>query len=83
VQTKQVLKKIRELKNTPEQLRKTEIINEVAYVVDICFTVLSYKSLAKANTELIQELGRNTERLLAEWRQDAVNHLRPAKDYKA
>ena len=43
----------------------------------MCYTVLQF-----SNNKEARELGKYTERLLTEWRQDAVSYLRPIKNYK-
>lgn len=53
-------------------------MQEVYYILDMCYTVLQLK---KGCLDA-QELGKYAEKLLAEWRQEAVSHLRPSKDYK-
>lgn len=60
-----------------ELIKSSKIVQELAYIVDVCFTVLQFK-----NNKDARELGKYTERLLTEWRQDAVSYLRPLKSYK-
>jgi len=58
-------------------IRDCGIAQEISYLIDVCYIILSYQS----NNDALS-LGKYAERLLALWRVEAVSHLRQTKDFK-